>query len=47
MYAAQLLHSLQQEIDVENVLASDDYSPIKTGCQSISINMVHLENQIN
>ena len=29
MYAAQLLHSLQQEIDVENVLASDDYSPIK------------------
>ena len=47
MYAAQLLHSLQQEIDVENVLASDDYSQSKTGCQSISINMVHLENQIN
>lgn len=29
MYAAQLLHAMQKTIDVDQVLGSDDYSPIK------------------
>ncbi|MBE9898784.1 MULTISPECIES: carboxypeptidase M32 [Enterococcus] len=29
MYAAQLLHSMEKEINVDEVLASDDYSPIR------------------
>lgn len=29
MYAAQLYHAMQQELDVDKILASDDYSPIK------------------
>lgn len=29
MYAAQLFHAMSKEIDVDNVLASDDYSPIR------------------
>ncbi|MEI5992689.1 carboxypeptidase M32 [Candidatus Enterococcus mansonii] len=29
MYAAQLCHAMEKEIDVNDVLASDDYSPIK------------------
>jgi carboxypeptidase Taq len=29
MYAAQLYHAMQKELDVDQVLASDDYTPIK------------------
>ena len=29
MYAAQLLHAMEKEINVDDVLASDDYSPIR------------------
>lgn len=29
MYAAQLLHAMEKEINVDEVLASDDYSPIR------------------
>ncbi|MBO0431440.1 carboxypeptidase M32 [Enterococcus sp. DIV0660C] len=29
MYAAQLLHALEKELSIDEVLASDDYSPIK------------------
>ncbi|MGX7328340.1 carboxypeptidase M32 [Enterococcus bulliens] len=29
MYAAQLLHAMKQEVEIDAVLASDDYTPIK------------------
>ena len=29
MYAAQLLHALEKELSIDEVLASDDYRPIK------------------
>lgn len=36
MYAAQLLNAMKKEIDVDAVLASDDYSPIKNwSCEHI------------
>ena len=29
MYAAQLLHAMEKEQSIDEILASDDYSPIK------------------